>query len=86
MNITYCPKTGKPYNLEYDDQVEIGMHKRGTQIVLPLFSKEWQVLPMVNKFQIILTSDSQIDSLIERLTKLKTLKAKYNEPTKELVI
>jgi len=86
MNVTYCPKTGKPYNLEYDDHVEIGIHKKGSRIVLPLFSREWQVCPMVNKFEIILTSNEQIDSLIERLINLKKLKAKYNEPAGEIIL
>lgn len=86
MNVTYCPKTGKVHTVEFDDQLSIGVHRKGAQVILPLGSDEWQTLSMPNKTSIIFTNDSQIDLLIERLQKLKTLKAKYCEPVSEIIL
>ena len=84
MNVTYCPTNGKLHTVEFDDKMGIGIHRKGTQVTLPLGVDEWQTLSMPSKVQVIFTDDSQIDVLIERLNKLKNLRLKYNEPLQEI--
>lgn len=86
MQVTYCEKTGKPYTVEYPDNLSIGMHRKGTQVTLPLGNDEWSTLSMPNKVSLIFSNDSQIDLLIERLNKLKKLKEIYNQPVEEVVL
>lgn len=78
--VEYCKSNGRPHTVNFDDGLAMGVHRKGTQVTLPLGVKEWQTLPMPSKLQVIFTDDEQIDRLIERLTKLKSLKAVYNQP------
>lgn len=86
MNITYCPIKGKPHTVEFDDKLKIGLHRKGTQVTLPLGKSDWNLNVMPGFIEVIFTSDDQIDLLIERLTQLKNLKEIYNQPVEEVIL
>jgi hypothetical protein len=86
MNATYCPVTGRLHTVEYEDKLCIGIHRKGVQVTLPLGVDEWQTLSMPSKVQVIFTDDSQIDTLIEGLNKLKNLKMMYNTPVPQVIL
>lgn len=74
----YCEETGKPHTLTFDDGLCVGVHRRGSQVTVPLGDDLWSTLCMNGKVQIIFNSDEQIDLLIQRMEELKTLKNNYN--------
>lgn len=85
-NVVYCSKTGKPYTVEFDDKLAIGMHRKGTQVTLPLGIEEWQTLSMPNFVQLIFTDPAQIDTLISKLEYLKSMDNNYNQPNQRVIL
>lgn len=79
MKTKYCENTGKPHSLFFDDGLSVGIHRQGVQMTVPLGRTEWGAYCKDGKVEIAFKEDSQIDLLIERLQKLKELKANYNK-------
>lgn len=75
--IKYCEKTGKPHTLHYEDGLDVGLHRRGCQIIIPLGVDAWETICVAGKVNLVFTDEKQIDLLISRLQELRELKVNY---------
>jgi hypothetical protein len=77
--IEYCRETGKPHTINFDDGLNLGIHRQGLQVTVPLGKGEWGATCKYGKVEFVFKEDEQLDLMIERLQKLKQLKQNYTQ-------
>ena len=75
--IKYCENTGKPNAKVFEDGLNIGLNRRGAEIIVPLGVDSWETICVAGKVKLQFKDERQIELLIDRLQELKALQENY---------